>query len=1204
MIYSARVWVALLILMAGPIYAAQRTWDGGGTDWDWRNSANWNGTIRLDPIEQGDTLVFPEGPTKLINTNDFGANTNFSALIYSGDDYQTYGNRIGLSNGVSVTHASGATALHLPILLRRDQTFSVSSANAFLHVYGEVNIGIYDLTFEGAGGTVLIGEIVNNRLGGRGTIRKTGSGRLTIFQQTDHDAPTIVSGGILAVEHRMTNSTVTVQSGGTLRGSGRIGGLNAVGGLVHPGGTSPNALECRGDASLAAGSTLRIRLNGTTAGVTYDQLDVVGTVTLGGTLELVFGYTPAVGDRFTIIENDGSEDVVGTFAGLPDRAVFTANGRPFRISYGSGFGLFRDNDVTVEAIPADVIWDAGGDVNNLWSQPLNWSGDVIPFPGDNIQMTNRSFSRMVTSNDFPAGRLFGSMVLGGYDQWIIGNAAQFDGPIVVAGHPFSSARYDIDVPVTLAGGIIHSSSDQVRFLETVNLSQNQTFRFEQPGSRLQTFASILLNGHTLRFHMLSNTLFSLPDLREPIVGPGAVIKSGPAMLALSNDVSAPITVEDGTLILDGAAVSGLITVESGGVLQSSGGLQALEVQSGGTFAPSRFQYAGGDVSLMSGSTLSISVYSYTANGQLQTSYGAIGVGEGRSIDITGCNLDLQINPNTNPDAAFAIVRAGYNDHVTGTFAGLPEGAMFAEDNRLFTITYRGGEDGDLVIVSPITVFTWDGGGAGANWSTPANWAPDFVPVANNHLVFGGATSKRAVVNDLAAGTSFRSLRFDAAGYAITGNHFKLSDALACYVTGEALINADLSVSGGSDYDDNFFIDVADSATLRIEGAFSGYYARKRGPGTLRMGGAAANSTFSTFVEAGVIELAKAGSNALTGDIAIEGGSIRLLEDDQIGDSGTLSVTGAGRLELNGQREVIDNLTGDGTVELAERALRTARLTVKRGNFSGRFTGFGTFVKSGFGPLVLTGVNPFLGLTLLEQGELRMDNVQTNSTIRLDGGLLTGRGYVGAITANLGGTLAPGFGGPQYESALHARDVTLNGNTTFRTVLTSSSPDFEGHKLQVAGTVNLGGSALVIDVYSNFKPTNAANWIIIENDGTDPITGTFAGLAEGGTVAGEGWLFRISYTGGTGNDVTLTRVAPPVYAFGIEKVSHPDYEAFNIRGQGMPGLRYKLQTTGSLNPVIQWGTIEEIVAGTDGIFERQLFYWPGFTPHRFFRVVSP
>src|SRR5205823_4897796 len=41
-------------------------------------------------------------------------------------------------------------------------------------------------------------------------------------------------------------------------------------------------------------------------------------------------------------------------------------------------------------------------------------------------------------------------------------------------------------------------------------------------------------------------------------------------------------------------------------------------------------------------------------------------------------------------------------------------------------------------------------------------------------------------------------------------------------------------------------------------------------------------------------------------------------------------------------------------------------------------------------------------------------------------------------------------------------------------------------------------------------------------GSDAIAGTFAGLAEGATVNLGGEPFHISYAGGDGNDVTLTR----------------------------------------------------------------------------------
>jgi invasion protein IalB len=50
--------------------------------------------------------------------------------------------------------------------------------------------------------------------------------------------------------------------------------------------------------------------------------------------------------------------------------------------------------------------------------------------------------------------------------------------------------------------------------------------------------------------------------------------------------------------------------------------------------------------------------------------------------------------------------------------------------------------------------------------------------------------------------------------------------------------------------------------------------------------------------------------------------------------------------------------------------------------------------------------------------------------------------------------------------------------------------------------------------------------IIDNDGADAVTGTFAGLAEGALLLVDGVGWRVSYTGGDGNDVTLSARLTP------------------------------------------------------------------------------
>jgi hypothetical protein len=92
------------------------------------------------------------------------------------------------------------------------------------------------------------------------------------------------------------------------------------------------------------------------------------------------------------------------------------------------------------------------------------------------------------------------------------------------------------------------------------------------------------------------------------------------------------------------------------------------------------------------------------------------------------------------------------------------------------------------------------------------------------------------------------------------------------------------------------------------------------------------------------------------------------------------------------------------------------------------------------------------------------------------------------------------------------------------------------KLTVTGTIDLNGASL------NLAPatsTNAATpavgqtFTLIDNDGTDAIQGTFAGVAEGGEIVFNGVSLTASYVGGTGNDFTLSSTvsAPPIVSTG-------------------------------------------------------------------------
>lgn len=144
--------------------------------------------------------------------------------------------------------------------------------------------------------------------------------------------------------------TYDSQIKGSLGGSGKLGGGVKIldGGIIAP-GNSPGTLSV-GDLEFEEGGIYDFEIAGNDEGQ-YDQINVTGTVTLGnGKLRtfLLDGFTPEQGKSFVIINNDGSDAVNGTFAGLSEGATVEVDGVGyFTISYTGGDG----NDVVLTAIP-------------------------------------------------------------------------------------------------------------------------------------------------------------------------------------------------------------------------------------------------------------------------------------------------------------------------------------------------------------------------------------------------------------------------------------------------------------------------------------------------------------------------------------------------------------------------------------------------------------------------------------------------------------------------------------------------------------------------------------------------------------------------------------------------------------------------------------------------------------------------------------
>jgi hypothetical protein len=185
------------------------------------------------------------------------------------------------------------------------------------------------------------------------------------------------------------------------------------------------------------------------------------------------------------------------------------------------------------------------------------------------------------------------------------------------------------------------------------------------------------------------------------------------------------------------------------------------------------------------------------------------------------------------------------------------------------------------------------------------------------------------------------------------------------------------------------------------------------------------------------------------------------------------------------------------------------------------TGAWGVTKSGGGSLFLDGANTYTGPTDVAGGALVVGGSVASPITVESGASLGGAGTTtNSVTVNSGGTLEPGQNliGP----TLSTGPATLSNGSFYGVAIDGSG----SNELDVTGTVELDGSILDLALFPGYVHTPGTLYTIIANDGSDPVSGTFSGLPQGATVDSGGNLFRLSYRGGDGNDVTLRAIVSP------------------------------------------------------------------------------
>ena len=318
------------------------------------------GLVTLVPGQQSGDILLTDATLTL-----GGDSSHFFISVFEGNISGTggvikegaYDQRLGGSN----TYAGATTINQGSIIANSTNAFSANSAHvvaagAALHLDdrdqeigslaggGDVDLGLATLTVGGDDTSTTFSGVMS----GNGGFDKKGTGTQTFTGANTYTGATNVDDGTLVVGVGGAGSIVsdvTVGGAGTLMGTGALGGVTVQSGGVHAPGNSIGTQTVNGPYLLQAGAILEIETN---AAGQSDLVVVNGTVDItGATLRvLADGGNYAIATDYLIIDNDGGDAVIGTFAPITSNLAFLNPA----VVYNGGDG----NDVVLTLTRNDV----------------------------------------------------------------------------------------------------------------------------------------------------------------------------------------------------------------------------------------------------------------------------------------------------------------------------------------------------------------------------------------------------------------------------------------------------------------------------------------------------------------------------------------------------------------------------------------------------------------------------------------------------------------------------------------------------------------------------------------------------------------------------------------------------------------------------------------------------------------------------------
>jgi autotransporter-associated beta strand protein len=285
--------------------------------------------------------------------------------------------------------------------------------------------------------------------------------------------------------------------------------------------------------------------------------------------------------------------------------------------------------------------------------------------------------------------------------------------------------------------------------------------------------------------------------------------------------------------------------------------------------------------------------------------------------------------------------------------------------------------------------------------------------------------------------------------------------------------------------------------------------------------------------------ATAGNATLIANSGLNGarGGVIIFDLSSLGGTARLEIFGNGNLDIS-QHDApgltTGSLEGDGLVFLGAR-----NLTLGSNNLSTVFSGViadggieggtgSSLTKIGSGTLTLNGPVTYTGGTTVNQGVLIIGNTNGSGTgsgpVTINAGTVGGSGTIsGAVTAGgAGAFLAPAFGSNKQVTLTLQSSLTLQAGATYTYTFKARTNQARTDLVKANG-VTISSATIALQGKTQGTLTPGTVLTVISNTGANPIVGTFSNLADGAIVTVNGNNLQPSYSGGDGNDLTLTVV---------------------------------------------------------------------------------